>query len=62
MSYGYGNSPTLYYPPSIADKVHAAYNRHDWRELNRLHVVWWDKYGEKWHKFGPNFWDADDEK
>lgn len=53
-----GNRPMMYYPPSIFDKVAAAYNKRDWKALNRMAVVWWDPYSERWCKFGPTFWDA----
>jgi hypothetical protein len=54
----YDGGPTLSYSPSISDKVIAAYNKKDWRALNKLQVVWWDQYDLKWCKFGPQFWDA----
>jgi hypothetical protein len=50
--------PTMSYDPQHRAKVEAAYNRHDWRELNRLGATWYDRYGDHWHKFGPHFWDA----
>ena len=50
--------PIMYYPPSISDKVAIAYNRHDWRELNRLYVRWWDPWAEQWMDFRQSFWDA----
>ncbi len=50
--------PMMSYDPQARYRIEVAYNRHDWRELNRLGAVWWDRYGERWHKFGPYFWDA----
>ncbi len=54
----YAERPMFCYPPTIYDKLANAYDRRDWRELNRLGVRWYDKYGERWHSFGPHFWDA----
>jgi hypothetical protein len=48
----------MYYPPSISDKVAAAFNRRDWKALNSMAVVWWCPYAEKWFKFGQSFWDV----
>ncbi len=56
--FGYDGAPTMSWDPSLKPKITEAYNRRDWRELNRLCVVWWDEYGERWHKFGPYFWDV----
>jgi hypothetical protein len=54
----YDKLPMLSYAPVVYDRLADAYNRRDWREMNRLGARWWDPYGERWHKFGPNFWDA----
>lgn len=53
------HSRTLSYPSMrIVGRGQEAYNRRDWRELNRLGVVWWDQYALRWHKFTQYFWDA----